>query len=65
MLSHVTSLLVLAGVAVARRNQPFSVTYSTVTGYFLQDLNTTNPSTFYYVGGTAALPPEGLPSDLD
>ena len=36
-----------SGVGIARGSEYLDL--STVTGYFLQDVNTTNPSTFSYV----------------
>lgn len=53
---YLTLALIVTGLANAASSTSLSsspyVKYSTVTGYFLQDLNSTDASTFDYVSGT-------------
>lgn len=44
-------LLTSGACALATATGPSYIEYSTVTGYFLQDLNSTNATTFDYVSG--------------
>jgi hypothetical protein len=45
----VFSTLAVVTLATADYGSSYNITYSTVTGYFLQDKNSTNATTFDYV----------------
>jgi hypothetical protein len=49
MFSLPNVILTIALAAIASATQVDHIVCSTVTGYFLQDLNTTNATTFDYV----------------